>query len=311
MNPILNEILEIPARARDVLNSPIQALPLQVPYLGMGSSYFAPLAFKYMGLPIYPELASEYVYYGDKGQKAPMAVLLSQSGRSSEVLWCRELVDQYVAVSNYPTSDLCTAPNVAHVLPIMAGEEHYSSSKTYVNTLIALFKGFGLSPDAAVNLIAENFEQYREQGHKLAEQVLTVRSQFPIHGMYVTGSGPNIGTAYEAALILSESTKLNFHGLPMAQYDHGPKETAKDSIVIQILAKGPAYERTQRLSDMVTKAGAHVFIVEVPAQSALTADENLSILHNIIPFNFMAYYMAEKLNIGETFVVGGKVTEAD
>ena len=92
-------------------------------------------------------------------------------------------------------------------------------------------------------LIADNFERYREQGHKLAEQVLAVRSQFPIHGMYVTGSGPNIGTAYEAALLLSESTKLNFHGLPMAQYDHGPKETAKDSIVIQILAKGPAYER--------------------------------------------------------------------
>ncbi|WP_338869109.1 hypothetical protein WBJ53_19285 [Spirosoma sp. SC4-14] len=311
MNPILNEILEIPARARDVLNSPTTSLPVYVPYLGMGSSYFAPLAFKYMGVPIQPELASEYVYYSTKGQKAPMAVLLSQSGRSSEVLWCREIVDQYVAVSNYSTSDLCTAPNVARVVPIMAGEEYYSSSKTYVNTLIALFKGFGLSPDAAVTLIAENFQQYREQGHKLAEEVLAVRSQFPIHGMYVTGSGPNIGTAYEAALILSESTKLNFHGLPMAQYDHGPKETAKDSIVIQILAKGPAYERTQRLSEMITKAGAHVFTVEVPVQSANAVDEHLSILHNIIPFNFMAYYMAEKLNIGETFVVGGKVTEAD
>ena len=311
MNPILNEILEIPARARDILNSPTSSLPLHVPYLGMGSSYFAPLAFKYMGVPIQPELASEYVYYGAKGQKVPMAVLLSQSGRSSEVLWCREFVDQYVAVSNYANSDLCTAPNVARVLPIMAGEEHYSSSKTYINTLVALFNGFGFSPDAAVALIADNFEQYREQGHKLAEQVLAVRSQFPIHGMYVTGSGPNIGTAYEAALILSESTKLNFHGLPMAQYDHGPKETAKDSIVIKILAKGPAYERTQRLSEMITKAGAHVFTVEAPASGNNATDENFSILHNIIPFNFMAYYMAETLNIGETFVVGGKVTEVD
>ncbi|MFD2934772.1 SIS domain-containing protein [Spirosoma flavum] len=306
MNPILNEILEIPVRANDVLNSSTLSLPLRVPYLGMGSSYFAPLAFKYMGVPIQPELASEYVYYGDKGHKAPMAVLLSQSGRSSEVLWCRELVDQYVAVSNYTDSDLCTASNVAHVLPIRAGKEHYSSSKTYVNTLVALFKGFGFAPEKAVTLIADNFEQYREQGHKLAEQVLAVRSQFPIHGMYVTGSGPNIGTAYEAALILSESTKLNFHGLPMAQYDHGPKETAQNSIVIQIMAKGPAYERTQLLSDMISKAGAHVFAVEAPE-----VNEHFSILNNIIPFNFMAYYMAEKMNIGETFVVGGKVTEAD
>ncbi|MBC3789272.1 hypothetical protein [Spirosoma utsteinense] len=58
MNPILNEILEIPERAGEVLASTIDPLPLHVPYLGMGSSYFAPLAFKYMGVPIYPELAS-------------------------------------------------------------------------------------------------------------------------------------------------------------------------------------------------------------------------------------------------------------
>jgi len=305
MDPILNEILDIPTRAQIVLNSAIDPLPLQVPYLGMGSSYFAPLAFKYMGLPIYPELASEYVYYLANGKKAPLAVILSQSGRSSEALWCRELFDQYVAVSNYTDSELCTAPNVARVLPIMADEEHYSSSKTYVNTLVALFKGFGLSPETAVALIADKFDQYRQQGEKLATEVFALRNRYDIHGMYVTGSGPNIATAHEAALILSESTKLNFHGLPMAQYDHGPKETARNSLVIQILAKGETYDRTLRLSDMVAKAGAHVFTVEEP-----DIDEPYSILTNIIPFNFMAYYLAQKLNIGETFVVGGKVTEA-
>jgi glucosamine--fructose-6-phosphate aminotransferase (isomerizing) len=38
-------------------------------------------------------------------------------------------------------------------------------------------------------------------------------------------------------------------------------------------------------------------------------EENFSILHNMVPFNFMAYYLAQKLNIRETFIVGGKVTE--
>lgn len=310
MNPILNEILEIPARASDVLNSPIEPLPLRVTYLGMGSSYFAPLAFKYMGLPINPELASDYFYYLGRDRKEPLGVLLSQSGRSSEVLWCRALFDQYIAVSNYTDSDLCTAPNVARVLPIRAGEEQYSSSKTYVNMLVALFNGFGFSPGATLALMADRFDQYREQGERLADQILAVRNQHPIHGMYVTGSGPNIATACEAALILSESTKLNFHGLPMAQYDHGPKETARDSIVIQILAKGPAYERTRQLSDTIAGAGAHVFTVEVPDKIDGPVEEHFSILHTIIPFNFMAYYMAQKLNIAETFVVGGKVTEA-
>jgi glucosamine--fructose-6-phosphate aminotransferase (isomerizing) len=257
-----------------------------------------------MGVPIYPELASEYVYYLANGKKAPLSVILSQSGRSSEALWCRALFDQYVAVSNDVNSELCTASNVSRVMPILAGEEHYSSSKTYVNTLVTLFKGFGFSPQAPVALIADKFDQYREQGEQIAGQILAVRNQYPIHGMYVTGSGPNIATAHEAALILSESTKLNFHGLPMAQYGHGPKETANHSIVIQILAKGEPYERTHRLSDMIGRAGAHVFTVGEPDVA-----ENFSILPNIIPFNFMAYYLAQKLNIGETFVVGGKVTE--
>ena len=306
MDPVLSEILEIPVRAAEVLTHPVEPLPLHVPYLGMGSSYFAPLAFKYMGLPILPELASEYVYYLANGKKSPLAVLLSQSGRSSEVLWCRELFEQYVAVSNDPDSDLCTAPNVAQVLNIRAGEEHYSSSKTYVNTLLALFKGFGFSPTATVARLTGNFEQYQQQGEELANQVLALRKQFPIHGMYITGSGPNIGTAYEAALILSESTKLNFHGLPMAQYDHGPKETAQNSLVIQILAKGAAYDRSRRLSDTVARSGAHVFAVEAPSD----VEEHFSVLHTIIPFNFMAYYLAQALNVGETFAVGGKVTEA-
>ncbi len=305
MDAILNELLEIPARAGEVLSHPVEALPLHVPYLGMGSSYFAPLAFKYMGLPIFPELASEYVYYLAKGQTAPLAVLLSQSGRSSEVLWCRSLFDRYVAVSNDPGSELCTAPNAGRVVPIRAGTEQYSSSKTYVNTLIALFNGFGLSPAAAVALLTRKMAGYQAEGKRLADEVFARLQGHHIHGMYVTGSGPNVATALEAALILSESTKLNFHGLPMAQYDHGPKETAKNSIVIQITAQGQTYERTRRLAEVIARAGAHVLTVEEPE-----AEENYSILTNIIPFNFMAYYLAQHLNVGETFVVGGKVTEA-
>lgn len=305
MDAILAEILEIPDRATDRLHLPVDPLPLHVPYVGMGSSYFAPLAFKYMGVPIQPELASEYVYYLAKGTPAPLGVILSQSGRSSEALWCRALFDQYVAVSNDVSSPLCTAPNVVGVLPMMAGEEHYSSSKTYVNTLIALFNGFGFSPEAAVGQITDHMSRYQEQGERLADAVFSVLKQQPIHGLYVTGSGPNIATACEAALILSESTKLNFHGLPMAQYDHGPKETAHNSIVIQIQTPGPAYERTQQLSALIARAGAHVFTVEVP-----TLTEDYSVLHTIIPFNFMAYYLAQKLNVQETFVVGSKVTQA-
>jgi glucosamine--fructose-6-phosphate aminotransferase (isomerizing) len=143
MNQILEEILEIPARGNDFWSStPSYTLPLGVPYLGMGSSYFSPPAFKYMGVKIFPELASEYYTHLRNKDKFPHAVILSQSGKSSEALWCTGLFERYTAVTNNVTSELANGVNVGEVVSIMAGEEHYSSSKTYTNTLLALFKGF-------------------------------------------------------------------------------------------------------------------------------------------------------------------------
>ena len=101
-------------------------------------------------------------------------------------------------------------------------------------------------------------------------------------------------------------TKLGFTGLPMAQYDHGPKESARGSMVIQIVARGRSYNRTKALGATIRAAGAHVIEIE-EAQ----ASENESILHNIIPFNFMAYHLSQKLGVQEMFAVGGKVTEVD
>ena len=102
MNRMYEEIEEIPEKAYEILGLPINPLPLQVPYLGMGSSYFAPLAFKYMGIEIQPEIASEYFNYLSFHKKKPLGVILSQSGKSSEALWCTQLFEQYIAISNYP-----------------------------------------------------------------------------------------------------------------------------------------------------------------------------------------------------------------
>lgn len=304
---MLKEINEIPEKAVKFLNeSPNYKLPLHVPYLGMGSSWFAPLAFKYMGVPIYPEMASEYFNYTQPDKKQKNAVILSQSGRSSEALWCAQLFEEYVAITNYPENALSKNAAVASTVDLLAGDEQYSSSKTYINTLLALFKGFGFDAKKAVDVLVKNMPKYNALGEKMANEIFGLITNKKLHGIYILGSGPNIATAFEASLILSESTKLCFNGLPMAQYDHGPKETAANSIVILIQAKGKSYKRSQKLAEMIIKAGAHVFTIEEPE-----IEENFSILHNMVPFNYMAYYLAEKLNISETFVIGGKVTEVD
>jgi glucosamine--fructose-6-phosphate aminotransferase (isomerizing) len=302
MEEMLSEVMSIPEAAETfVSETPTISLPQKVPYLGMGSSYFAPLAFRYMGIDIYPELASEYFLY--RKEKLSEAVIFSQSGRSSEALWCTGLFDRYTAITNDPASELAMKSNIKDVILLHSGNEDFSSSKSYVNTLLALFRGFGLNIEKPVKLLTSRLDDYRKKGESLADYVFDLLENEKIHGLYITGSGPNIATAYEASLILSESTKVCFSGMPMAQYDHGPKETATGSIVIQVVAKGPSYDRTMNLNDIITRAGAKVFIVEEPE-----AEEHFSVLSNIIPFNFMAYYLAKKLNITETFVVGNKVT---
>lgn len=302
---MLTEIREMSAKALEFLQkSEDYTLPIHVPYIGMGSSYFAPLAFKYMGVDIFPELASEFYNYLHHGEKNTNAVLLSQSGRSTEVLWCRELFESYVAISNDIQSPLCTFAGAKKIIPLLAGEEKYSSSKTYINTLLALFKGFSISAKQAIDVMFANEKKYEETGREMAERIFQLIQKSALNGLYIIGSGPNIATAMQAALILSESTKLNFTGMPMAQYDHGPKETAKNSVVIQIVSKGKSFERSQNLTATIETAGAHVFVVEEPGVS-----ENESVLNNMIPFNYMAYYLSEKLDIKETFSVGGKVTE--
>jgi glutamine---fructose-6-phosphate transaminase (isomerizing) len=307
IDPILAELLEIPAKAKLFWdNSPAYRLPLGIPYLGMGSSYFAPLAFKYMGVEIYPEIAADYFYYLQSGKPAPLAVILSQSGQSSESVWCTGLFDGYYAITNHVDKALGKGQNLTGITAIMAGEENYSSSKTFVNTLLALYKGFGMDVSHVVNLLQTNFERYRKIGEDMANQVYNWLQEGSIHGIYVIGSGPNYATAMEAALILSESTKRNFHGLSLAQYDHGPKETAKDSIVIQILSQGPTYSRSMKLAETLTKAGAKVLQVEEPE-----LEENHSVPANIIPFNFMAYTLSKRFDVGEMFAIGGKVTEVE
>ena len=171
MNPLLSEINEIPQRASEFLRlSPHFTLPLRVPYLGMDSSYFAPLAFKYMGVNIFPELASEYFNYIQTGGEKNKAVIISQSGLSSEALWCAELFTEYVAITNNSNCSLSQNPNVSEAISLFAVIEQYSSSKTYINTLLALFKGFGFNIEQAAGTLKEKISIYRQQGEKMAKE---------------------------------------------------------------------------------------------------------------------------------------------
>lgn len=309
MGSMVEEIRKIPDRA-ELCCSKTRGitLPQGVPYIGMGASYNACLALRFCGKDIQPEIASEYVNYISPGlfpgKKLPLGVLVSQSGRSTELLWCAKLFERYIAVVNDIESPLATAPNVGQVVDIHAADERYSSTSTYVNTLIALYSGLGIEVKPAVEHLKRNFQRFEDWGKDAARRIAALLGKGEAIGGYIIGSGPNIATAREAALTISESTKLPFIGMAAAQYDHGPKETAAGTVVIAINVKGPSYERTQRLLETVRDAGAEVILLE---ETGL--DERISPISLIVPFNFLMYYLVKELGVNPEFTVGRKVTE--
>lgn len=278
-------------------------LPQKVPYLGMGSSYFAALAPYYYGVDINPFSASEYFDYLSKKTIRDLGVLISQSGRTSEVLWCRELFKRFYAITNEIKSPLCVSTKLDRVIPLLADKEEHSSSKTYTNTLITLYNGFGIDTWPAVKALKANMKQYEQWAVQKAEQIYDMIYNNAYKGAYIIGDGPNIATAYQASLYLSETTKYPFIGMSVAQYDHGPKETAQGSVVI-VLSTDKSNKRSDRLFKIVNNAGATVF-----HYNEEHVDGALSPITSIIPLNFLGYKLAKLLQIEKTFTVGEKVTE--
>ncbi len=307
MEDMLREILAIPQAAWVCYeNCQSVVLPPSVPYLGMGSSYYAPLVLRYCGKEIYPEIAAEYFNYISPGKTEPMGVLISQSGESSETLWCRDLFKEFIAITNESQSELARSKKAKGVILLNAGREGFSSTKTYINTLVILYNGFGIDIRAALENIYASLEMYREWGEKTASELADYIRKEKINGICFTGSGPNVATACQAALIFTETTKLFAAGLPLSQYDHGPKESASGSLVFMLQSEGSSKTRTEQLAEKLTIIGAQVIpVVE------LSLPEILSPFILIIKTNFLSYYLARELGINRAFNVGGKITRVE
>ena len=298
------EIFEIPHLAKVCFEkNKGLVLPEKVPYIGMGSSYFAALSLRYQGVNIYPELASEYFNYLDKSNQFDRAVLISQSGLSSETLWCADIFKKYVAIINDKLSPLAKHANVDYSVNLHAGVENYSSTKTYINSLVALYTGHGINPQPAFDSINDRFASLIESGEYLARRLYRLSRRRRYKGFYVVGSGPNLGTAMQAALTLTESTRIPFIGMSLSQYDHGPKEAASQSVVIFLNPNSKLSERTVKVKNKVEEAGAVCFEIIEPELL-----EQLSPFPISIQLFAATAYLSKRLKIAYPFVVGDKVT---
>ena len=308
MKILLDEIMQIPKSAKDCIEKNKKIiLPRNVPYLGMGASYYACLTLYYCETHIEPFIASEYYHYFSS-QKKDLGVLVSQSGESSEILWNIDKFKKIIAITNNPGSTLAKSPKTKEAILLHAGIEKFSTAtKTYVNALITMYLGLGLDCAKAIKSLEKNFQGFNEQARENAENVHLYLSKNKHNGLYIIGSGPNIGTVMEGALALCETTKLSWSGLPLGMFDHGPKETLNNSVVIFLRTKGKDEKRQEHLEKLFRKK-SNALVMSISDKALPEIVTPITLVTQIFLF---LNYLSDFLKVSQEKWIGGKVTRVE
>jgi glutamine---fructose-6-phosphate transaminase (isomerizing) len=305
MKLLFSELEEIPLRARECYGkNKTLTLPKNVPYLGQGASYYAALVLYYCNAPIRPYIASEYHAYFAKKIHS-QAVCISQSGQTSEVLWNLKNFKKIICITNNPNSTLAQFSKTQKTILLSAQTEKYlSATKTYINTLISLYLGFHINPLSAIKKLETSMEQFNQEGKKHAQSIFDYTKKYSLNGLYVVGSGPNIATANEAALVLTETTRLSCTGLAMSQFDHGPKEASNNSVIIFLNAKSKDTKRQKTIIQMLNKK-TNALILTLSEDDL---NETLSPVTLTTQVFYIMYHLVKYLNVSQKQFLGGKIT---
>ena len=215
----------------------------------MGSSYHTlhPLNLTLIGAGLSPVMieTSELIHYGLPLCDAnTLLVLVSQSGRSAEILRLIELNghSSIIGVTNTPGSRLAENSNLT--LVTQAGPEASVSCKTYVAGLLALqwlgavFTGKNeretlerLKP--TVRLVSYYLASWQSYVQQLAER---------LHGidhLFLTGRGGSLAAVGTGALTTKESAHFHAEGMSSAAFRHGPMEMLKDNMFTVVFEGDP------------------------------------------------------------------------
>lgn len=313
MQTILPELLQQPAALADLIafyrapegDARFAALPFGGPIIltGMGASYHAAaIASQHLaslGQPATAMEAVDLLYYGARAiQPRQPVVYVSQSGRSGEVAPALAALAgraPLIAVTNEPDSPLGQAAQVT--LPLCAGDERLVASKSYTNTLAALWlacrrwAGLRQARDfGALSRVAERMAALIDNRDALVERLLAAFAACP-HLIFL-GHGPHAVTARQAAMVMSEWSKLPALHFGIGAFRHGFIETVTPATGAVIFAGvGVSRASAESLAAELTDYGAAVLMIEngelrqpgEAPRSELLDDEFLSPILDIIP----------------------------
>ncbi len=237
----------------------------------MGGSLYAlyPLHLSLIesGIPSVWVEAAELLHYQQSLLDGSLLVIVSQSGRSAEIVQLVEIARgraPILAVTNDRNSALAEAADP--YLFLDAGPEATVSCKTYITTLLQLawlsaavagtereaLAALASAPSLAESYLANWRDHVNDAGKLMGG----------IHRVFFAGRGPSIAAAETSGLIVKESTRFCAEGMSTAAFRHGPFETIGETVQVLVFEGLPRTAGlNQRLIDDINSAGGRAALV--------------------------------------------------
>lgn len=319
---LIGELEQIPAALKDLVSfyagpgkQDLQLpVPQQVLLTGMGASFHASaigaFMFQHAGIASCALDASDILFSSSYNlQPFQSIIYISQSGSSGEIKpFIEKCPDprRLIGITNSAASLL--AHKAGQVLPMVAGDEAWIASKTYVNSLAILWllaKSWSRQDPAegleSLLLVADHIARLQQN---IVDALAYLEEAFATaHRVVFLGHGPHAVTARQASMTLSEWPKLTSQSYSLGAFRHGFIETVDAHTAVFIVAPpGPTQPSALALAEELTGYGAPVTLIEngvlhapgQPARPAPCPHELLSPILDIIPIQLFAEASARK-----------------
>lgn len=331
LKTVLNRYITGEADSLSLAKKTINKRGANIIFTGMGSSYFAShVAVNFLndhGVSSFACEAGELFYYNLRGLRVnDILVLVSQSGKTIEVVKIvQEVKGKIPLIGITNDADSFLAKNCDVLLPMFAGKEEMSTSKTYINSIaVLLLLAFTLT-DSLTQEIKEilwKIPDYMEELLKRREVIMTPVREFfnKIIFLNLVARGPSLATALQASVILKEGAHVCAEGISGASFRHGPIEVLSNDFHVIIFApQGNTLNISRKVASDVLRLGCKVlFITDTEVEEK---HENLYSLKlpavgeyfapflNIIPIDHLIVKIAEQKRLKPgAITVGNKVT---
>jgi glucosamine--fructose-6-phosphate aminotransferase (isomerizing) len=260
---------EVAERIGPIMSSEVRGIAL----IARGSSDRAALYGRYIlevaaRVPVVPVAPSIYTKYKVRSRFSHfLAVAVSQSGRTEEIVQVAELLRSFgacsIVMTNDPTSPIADAGDA--VIDLAAGPERaVPATKTVVAELLAfglLAQAIGDVPwgdadlgrlPALVHEVLADWDAPAVAAHRLRQEQRAV----------AVGRGYVYSAAMETALKLEESALLLTEGFSAAEFRHGPIALLRRRVpVVAFSAPGPVERDVTTIADEAEARGGSVIRV--------------------------------------------------